>query len=331
MSNESDIIRQLEMDTQEEELALDSAPDSAPDSTPVSPQVSTPDSAPVSPQVSAPDSAPDSTPVSPQVSPQVSTPDSTPVDKFELYRLLQKRINPRPDDGSNPVVVELDELIKHSLSGWEISELSVHKDFSDANRSGNNLTFRIKGCFAYGPDFTEPYEISHDSYRTTVFNSDSANEKMGTQIKNKLNGYKKPGEMKTGEKLNLHRGNNPIDDKKLKVTIRNIFKLDKKVKSTTELGSSNYILFLLINDDLGNQTPPKEKKPTDQFIICVRGDESIREPDNSIFDKAGHSFLSYIQPKKGGVKKIKSHKKGVSSKKHKNKKNEKTSTKMSVD
>ena len=239
------------------------------------------------------------------------------MDEFGVYRFLQKKINdPTPEPGSKYIVFDLPNTLQEQLNAWIVSELADPKDFTDNNNTTNHdQTLRKKGCFAYGENFSEPYKISKNFYRTIHSNAIDEN------IAHKLHGYTNPKDMKIGEKLNIHRGHTAIDDKEIVVTIQNIFKLNGKHKSTSIIGSSYYILFLIIKEDhIGEQIPPEGKQQTDQFIFCVRGDESIRDPDKSVLDKVGHGLLSFIQPKKGGRK---THKKRVSKKKHTNKRTKK--------
>jgi len=238
-------------------------------------------------------------------------------DDFELYRFLQKKINDPLANGSKHIDITLGTEDTW-FTAWEKSEFVKHKDITE-DGDGDERIIVKKGCFAYGKDFTEPYEMSKKTYRTIIFHSQNLNR----IIRNKLHGYKKPGEMKIGDKLSLHHSISNHDDTKIKVTIEHIFKLNGKVDSTALSGSSYYILFLLIDDEDSSDeqdTPEGKKQKPNQLILCVRGDESIREPDKSKFDKIGRSILSVIQPNKGGRK---SHKKRVSKKKLSNKRTKK--------
>ena len=183
--------------------------------------------------------------------------------------------------------------------------------------------YSVHGCFAYGDDFSTPYRISSQLYRRKV-------NKKRNFIKNNLNGYKKPKDMKIGEKILLHHTSK---DDSILATIQHIFKLNIKLDSSQLANSSPYILFIL-TDELEEQEhrplkvglrsttskitrlSSKKKRSTKkntqlmpsthQLILYVRGEQSIRIPDNSVFDKGINNLASFFQ--KGG-KKHKTHKK----------------------
>ena len=183
--------------------------------------------------------------------------------------------------------------------------------------------YSVHGCFAYGDDFSTPYRISSQLYRRKV-------NKKRNFIKNNLNGYKKPKDMKIGEKILLHHTSK---DDSILATIQHIFKLNIKLDSSQLANSSPYILFILTDEleeqehrplkvDLRSTTSKitrlssKKKRSTKkktqlmpsthQLILYVRGEQSIRIPDNSVFDKGINNLASVFQ--KGG-KKHKTHKK----------------------
>ena len=186
--------------------------------------------------------------------------------------------------------------------------------------------YSVHGCFAYGDDFSTPYRVSSQLYRRKVIKKRSI-------IKNKLNGYTKPKDMKIGEKIILHHSSK---DDSILATIQHIFKLNKKIDSSQLNNSSPYILFLLTDELEEQENRPKvglrnttstitqssSKKQkrvmpsTHQLILYVRGEQSIRIPENSAFDKNLNPLLNSLSKymRRGG-KKHKTHKKRVSNKK----------------
>ena len=328
-----------------------------------SPSVQTPGESPSSLQDKSPvNSSSSPTDESPD-KPSVQTPEPSP---FLLYALLQHKyikkqtdkeetdkeetdkeeIDKEPID-KGPITVEITEELQPVFESWKNSGMGndINTTAIEASTDLNGHIekgYSVHGCFAYGDDFSTPYRVSSQLYRRKVI-------KKRSFIKNNLNGYKKPKDMKIGEKIILHHSSK---DDSILATIQHIFKLNKKIDSSQLNNSSPYILFLL-TDELEEQehrpkvglrevglrnttstitrlsskkkrsTKKKRVMPstyklmpsTHQLILYVRGEQSIRIPDNSVFDKNLNPLLNSLSKYmiRGG-KKHKTHKKRVSNK-----------------
>jgi len=280
-----------------------------------------------------------SPPVEPPVEPPVQTPEPSP---FFLYALLQHKYIKKQTDkeeadkegadkeeaDKGPITVEITPELKPFFESWKNSGMGndINTSAIEASTDLNGHIekgYSVHGCFAYGDDFSTPYRISSQLYRRKV-------NKKRNFIKNNLNGYKKPKDMKIGEKILLHHTSK---DDSILATIQHIFKLNIKLDSSQLANSSPYILFILTDEleeqehrplkvDLRSTTSKitrlssKKKRSTKkntqlmpsthQLILYVRGEQSIRIPDNSVFDKGINNLASFFQ--KGG-KKHKTHKK----------------------
>jgi hypothetical protein len=277
---------------------------------PDKPSVQTPDKPPVQtpekPPVQTPEKPPDQKPGESPDKPSVQTPEPSP---FFLYALLQHKYIKKQTDkeeadkeeadkeetdkegaDKGPITVEITPELKPFFESWKNSGMGndINTSAIEASTDLNGHIekgYSVHGCFAYGDDFSTPYRISSQLYRRKV-------NKKRNFIKNNLNGYKKPKDMKIGEKILLHHTSK---DHGILATIKYIFKLNIKLDSSQFANSSPYILFLE-TDELEEQEhrPLKVglRSTTSKITRLSSKKKTINEKKNTI--NAKHTSINFV-------------------------------------